>query len=132
MTRKTESEAVSIVPSGRPDLVIFEIDGMLEAADMKHMARVVQDAFENQPQIDLLIIMKSFDGVSPAAILQADALQVSIESLAKVRRYCVVGAPTWARVLIGLLKYATPVQEKTFSLEELSEARAWIEEPPQG
>jgi SpoIIAA-like len=128
MRKETESLSVTVIPSGRPDLVIFEIDGMLDVADMKRMAQTVQAAFDQQLRIDLMIVMTNFDGVSPAAILQADAVEVAVRSLAKVRRYCVVGAPAWARTLIEVLKWTTPVQEKTFSLEELAEARAWIDQ----
>lgn len=115
--------------SHRPSLLVFEIRAKITKVDMVWMAQRVDAAFDAQEKIDLLLIMTNFDGAELGAVFDGDAAGGMMQSLKLVRRYGVVGAPGWARGMIELFKWTTPVDEKTFSLEELAEARHWIDAP---
>jgi hypothetical protein len=123
------SQPTSIVPlpSHRQTLLVFEIRSKIRKDDMEWMAHRVAAAFKAEEKIDLLLIMTNYEGSELGAVFDGDAAAVMMKSLTHVRRYCVVGAPGWARAMIELFKWLTPVEEKTFALEQLSEARSWVD-----
>lgn len=90
------------------------------------MAERVNAAFDEIDKIDMLIVMTNFEGAELGAVFDAEAAAVSARSLGHVRRYAVVGAPAWAAGMINVFRWLTPVEERTFALNELSEAREWI------
>ena len=73
--------------------------------------------------------MDNYDSAELGAVFDGEAAGVMMWSLKHVRRYGVVGAPGWARAMIELFKWTTPVEEKTFALDERPEARRWIDAP---
>ncbi len=118
--------AITRVRTARADLLVFDIVAKIRAADMAWMVEQVGQAFENTDHIDLMLIMTNFKGVEAGAMLRPDAMGATVKSLWNVRKYCVVGAPSWARAMIEIFKWVTPVDEKTFSLSELDEAWHWV------
>lgn len=118
--------AIRALTSHRPDLLIFNIAGTVGKADIQSMAQEVDAAFAVFEKIDLLLLMPEFKGVTPGAMVDPSALGVSVRSLRHVRKYAVVGAPGWARMMIELFAWLTPVEERTFSADEAGEARAWV------
>lgn len=126
MTATDEPLSIVQTISPRPSLVVFEIRAKITKPDIEWMAHRIDAAFDAHKKIDLLLIMTNYDGAELGAIFDGDAAAVMTRSLAHVRRYGVVGAPGWARAMIELFKWVTPVEEKTFSLDELDKARAWI------
>lgn len=123
--RPAEAGIVAL-DSPRPDLLVFEVRGRIERPDIEWMADRVSASFDHFDESDLLIVMRGFDGVAPGAILDLKALSTETRSLLKVRRYGVVGAPAWARVLIETARFVTPVDSRTFPEAELAEAWRWI------
>ena len=71
----------------------------------------------------MLIIMSNFEGSDLAATFNGYAFSVQARSLAHIKRYVVVGAPAAANVMINFSGLITPVETKTFKLED--EAAAW-------
>jgi len=127
MQTSSSPTAIVQVESHRPRLLIFEIWGKIAREDMEWMARRVDAAFDAREQIDLLLVMTNHDGAELGAVFDGEAAGVMMRSLKNVRRYGVVSAPGWARAMIELFKWTTPVEEKTIALDELPEARRWID-----
>jgi hypothetical protein len=109
--------------SPRPDLLAFEIRGKIPEADIEWMASVVDQAMKAHDEIDMILIMTNYQGSELGAIFDGEAMSVQARSVAHVRKYAVVGAPAWARAMIGLFGSISPVEAKTFDLAD--EARAW-------
>ena len=129
MQTSSSPTAVVQVESQRPSLLIFEIRAKIAREGVEWMARRVDPAFDAQEQIDLLLLMANYDCAELGAVFDGAAAGVMMWSLKHVRRYGVVGAPGWARAMIELIKWTTPVEEKTFALDERPEARRWIDAP---
>ena len=127
MQTSSSPTAVVQVESHRPSLLIFEIRAKIAREGMEWMARRVDPAFDAQEQIDLLLLMANYDCAELGAVFDGEAAGVMMRSLKHVRRYGVVGAPGWARAMIELFKWTTPVEEKTFALDERPKARRWID-----
>jgi len=123
----TAPESIGQQTSLRTSLLIFEIRTKIAKKHIEWMAARIDRAFDTQEKIELLLIMTHYDGAEIEAVFNGEAAAVMMRSLAHVRRYGVFGAPAWARGMIELFKWATPVEEKTFSLCDLEAARQWIE-----
>jgi len=117
--------AIRIAASRRPDLLAFDIGAHLQQPDVEWMAREVETAFAREGVIDMLIVMKPWRGMDPAAAVDRAMLRSMARSLRHVRRYAVAGAPGWAQALIALGRPLTPVTERVFDDE--AEARHWID-----
>lgn len=119
--------AITRIHTPRSDLFAFAIHGRIRKADIEWMAGTLQEAFTRLGQVDILIVMKRWDGIDISAAFDGKALSAQAEANSHVRKYGVVGAPGWAAAMINLLSPLTPVAEKTFDLAEEEEAWAWIE-----
>lgn len=129
MLATAPSGSIQEAPAGRRDLLVFEVSAKITEADIEWMAARVQAAFDQQDEIDMLIVMRNYEGAELGAIFDADAMKAGMRSLSQVRRYAVVGAPAWAKGLINLFSPLTPVEEKTFPLDQEAEARIWVSAP---
>ena len=130
MSQTTLTSAIRRRASPRPTLLVFEISAKIAKADIEAMAKDVEAAFDAYDKIDMLLIMTDFEGMDADAAFDREALGAQARSIRHVRKYGVVGAPTWARAMIEVSDFLSPVDAKTFDLAEESEAWAWIEESP--
>jgi hypothetical protein len=121
------SAAIHRLESPRPTLLAFEIRGKIAKPDIEAMAHQIDQAFDAYDRIDILLIMAPFEGMDAAAAFDGEALAAQARSLRHVRKYAVVGAPAWARAMIEVSDKLSPVEAKTFGLEEAAEAWAWVE-----
>lgn len=112
--------------SGRPGLLAFEVDGKIRKPDIEAMARTVTDAFAMPGKIDIIIVMTNYEGIEFGAAFDLESLTAQAQSATQVRKYAVVGAPGWAEAMINLLSPLTPVEERTFNLEEAEQAWVWV------
>lgn len=118
----------SIAPllTTRPDLFAFEVRGRIRETDIEAMARTLDSAFDRLGTVDILIVMRHWDGLDASAAFDGEALKVQVRAAAHVRKYGVVGGPAWAKAMINLFSPLTPVEERTFDLSEEDQAWAWI------
>jgi len=122
-----EPSAISRLASPRPTLLAFEIAGKISKADIEDMARQIDSAFDAYDRIDILLIMSDFEGLDMDAALDREALGAQMRSVRHVDKYGVVGAPAWARAMIALSDFLSPVDAKTFDLVEADRAWAWMQ-----
>lgn len=122
-----KQRAITRIDTSRHDLFAFEINGRIHEPDIEWMAATLQDAFTRLGKVDILIVMKHWDGIDMSAAFDSRGLAAQAQANGHVRKYGVVGAPGWAAAMINLFSPLTPVEEKTFALAEEAEAWAWIE-----
>lgn len=115
--------------SPRPNLLAFEIGAKIPKADIEWMSEIVDKAFDAYDEIDMLLIMTNYEGTDLGTKFSGEAVAVQVRSLGHVRRYAVVGAPGWASAMIELSGKVSPVETKTFDLEDERTAWAWVDEP---
>lgn len=111
----------------RPTLLAFDIVGKIDRVAIEAMAHRIDAAFAAYDRIDILLIMLDFEGMETAAAFDPEALSAQARSLRHVRKYGVVGAPAWARAMIEVFDFLSPVEAKTFDLAEEADAWAWVE-----
>jgi hypothetical protein len=113
--------------TSRPTLLAFDIVGKIDQVAIEEMAHRIDAAFAAYDRIDILLIMLDFEGMETAALFDPDALGAQARSIRHVRKYGVVGAPAWARAMIEVFDFVSPVDAKTFDLAEEADAWAWVE-----
>ena len=118
--------SITQLRASRPDLFAFEIAGRIHEPDIATMARTLQAAFDRLGEVDILIIIRHWDGLDVSAAFDGEALKAQARANAHVRKYAVVGAPAWAKAMINLFSPLTPVEERTFDLAEEQQAWAWV------
>ncbi len=116
----------------RPDLLAFEIKDKITKPDTEWMASVTDEAMRAYKEIDMLIIMSNDEGSEIDARFDGYSAGVKARSLIHIRRYVVVGAPAFAKAMINLSGWVTPVETKTFDLDEEPAAWAWLEQNSSG
>ena len=122
-----KQRTISPISTSRSDLYGFEVNGRIHEADIEWMAQTLQTAFTQQGKVDIIIVMREWDGIDLAAAFDSELLAAQARANRHVRKYAVVGAPGWAKGMINLFSPLTPVEEKTFDLSEEREAWAWID-----
>ena len=100
--------------SPRPDLLVFEVKGRITRPDIDWMASITDSVMQAHREIDMLLIMSAFEGLDFGAAFDAYAAGVMARSIGHIRRYVVVGAPTFVDVMI---KAPTSVQPKCPEVE---------------
>jgi hypothetical protein len=125
---RLQTTSIRRLETTRPDLFAFEVAGRIHAPDIEAMAGIISRAFDTLGEIDIIIVIREWQGIDLGAALDQQALSVQARANSHVRRYAVVGAPGWAEAMIGLFAPLTPVEEKTFDLAEEAKAWAWIGE----
>lgn len=123
----TAHPAIRQKTSDRPDLLIFEITDQIHTADIERMARSVDLAIDRFNQIDILLVFATFDGATLGALVDGKAIGVSLRSNAHVRRYGVVGAPRLAEMMINIFDPLTPIDARTFEIDQIEQAHAWMD-----
>lgn len=127
MTSFAPHHSIGARQTSRPDFLCFEILGKIAQEDLEWMSRRVEEAFADRHTIDILLIMRHYDGAELSAVLNSEVLKVQAESIWHVRKYGVVGAPLWAKAMINLFAPLSPVEAKTFDLEDEEQAWEWID-----
>jgi hypothetical protein len=118
--------SITEIETDIPTLHAFRVEGKIAAADVEGMAERLQAAFEAHDEIDILIVMSSYQGIEAGAVFDRKALSAQARSVRHVRRYGVVGAPDWAEAMINFFAPVSPIEAKTFDLEDEQSAWQWI------
>ena len=115
--------------TARSDLLAFEITAKIEKVDIEWMAETVESAFGREDIVDILLIMRNYQGAELSAVFNLEALKSQADSARHVRKYAVVGAPLWAKAMIDLFSPVAPIEAKTFELQDEAEAWNWVDAP---
>jgi hypothetical protein len=122
-----QGRAIRLLSTTRPDLFAFEVSGRIREADIERMALILTDAFDEFDEVDILIVMRDWDGIEFGAVFDWASIKAQARANRHVRKYAVVGAPAWAEAMIRMFSPLTPVEEKTFDLTEEGAAWAWVD-----
>lgn len=101
----------------------FRIGGGVTTGEMAEMAEVMNAAFERGEVVNMLLILHNFEIFDAASGLSMRSLVSQFSSLTHVKRYAVVGAPTFAAAMIETFDKIVPIEAETFNPGD--EAAAW-------
>ncbi|APH72695.1 SpoIIAA family protein [Aquibium oceanicum] len=113
--------------TGRDDAFGFEITGHITASDIENMFGLLEAAYELHDRIDVLVVVREFEGFDWSAALRKSTLSGKAHALKHIRRYAVVGGPGWMSAAMGFFKPFLSVEMRHFALDEEAEAWAWLD-----
>jgi len=111
-----------------PDVLAFEIDGLMTGRDMETVAPAMQKALESGGPVDMLVRVRNYGGFSPDLLTRGDVWPLKLAALGHVRRYALVGAPGWMASTIRVIGAMLPMEIRLFDAGDEDSARAWLKE----
>ena len=121
----TSTSYAGSMVSDRPDFPIFTFRRDLTKPEIRKMADDVARALDQFDQIDILVIIRDYCSLEFGAVFDAKALATQLRSVAHVRRYAVVGAPSFAKAMLEAMAPVSPVDARTFDEGEEQQAFRW-------
>lgn len=116
----------TVLDTGNPKLLGFEIEGVLSNEDMERVIEPLQHAYESDQKIDLFVRWTNYRGVHPSIFVNPSFISMKLSSISHIRRYAVVGAPVWIKNLAGTIGSALPIDMRLFDSDEEDEAWTWL------
>lgn len=122
--------AIARVPTDRANMLAFRITDKVRPGDAKAIMGFLSDAYQRHDKIDLMVIVDDFEGFEPQILFDAATWSAKRESLSRVRRYAVVGGPSFIRNAASFFGAFIPVEIKAFERHEEEEAWQWLNAAP--
>jgi hypothetical protein len=109
-----------------PDSPVIEIsvEGKITDHDLREAIERMRGDLEVSGKTRVLERIEHFSGIEPKALWTDMTLGVSVAR--KVTRAAVVADAGWIRASMHLARFFTKAEIKAFRVDELEEARAWI------
>ena len=113
--------------TGLPAGVIgFEASGKLRAEDYRDVLLPAIEAAAKSGDVRLMIVINSFEGMTPSALWQD--LKMGVENLRAWKRTAVVTDIGWVTHMMAMFGWMTPGQTRHFPLADRDAAIAWVAE----
>jgi stage II sporulation SpoAA-like protein len=111
------------LPAG---VIGFETSGKLRAEDYRDVLLPAIEDAAKAGDVRLVIVISSFDGMTPSALWQD--LKMGVEHLRAWKRTAVVTDIGWVTHTTAMFGWMTPGQTRHFPLAERDAAIAWAAE----
>lgn len=112
---------LKILEADRPNVIGFELDGKVSAAELVAFAEYFDSKLKRGPLLRVLGRIRRFEGFDLAALVDRHLFAMKRAALEGVERYAVVGGPSWMAAWVGAVAPLVTMQVRHFQDEE----RAW-------
>ncbi|MCY6379987.1 STAS/SEC14 domain-containing protein [Hoeflea prorocentri] len=126
MTEKLVHPALTQIETERDDVYAFEIDGHVSQEEMDGAYKILENAYEKHGKINLLVRLGRYDGFDWSALFSEKTYVGKYQAIRHMRRYALVGGPTWAANAIGFFGPLFRMDVRHFELDDETEAWKWI------
>jgi hypothetical protein len=120
--------ALRLLDSGHPDLIAYEIDGVLHQHDADRILDLLERALDRDRPVSLLVKIKSYGGFDPSMLLSGPLWTMKLAGIRHLHRYAVVGAEPWMQSVAQFANPLTLLNMKLFGTAAESEAWAWVKD----
>ena len=128
MSTNTNEGHIKKIPTKRETLGGYFIDGHMTSDDITSVYTELLAIYKQHEKIDLLVKFENFDGFDWSAIFTDTTYAAKTQSLDHIRRYAIVGAPSWMSTIATAFNPLFTLELKSFELDEEQEAWAWLDE----
>ena len=118
--------AIHFLQTTNENVFAYEVDGRVTEKDIEETVKELKAKFDQKEKINILVRMKNFNGFDLMALLNDDLYRVKLQSLSKVEKYAVVGAPTWMRNFYELINPAFKLKIRVFDADVENDAWEWV------
>lgn len=120
---------LSVIDSGHPDVLAFELDGYMSEEDMEIIIRPFRDRIDRGGKFNALARLKHFAGFDPEILFDRALLGMKWDAMRALHRYAIVTDHQWVRPFAGLAGMVSSVDVKIFPLAQEAEAWDWVRTP---
>lgn len=131
LMRNDTTPVVRRIPTNKADVFAFAIEGHMNDADLENLYGLLDGAYEQHDEIDLLVRLTGYEGVDWSAAFSKTTLLMRTQSLHHLRRYAIIGGPIWIQASVSLMQPFSSIQIKTFDADEESSAWTWLDAKPE-
>lgn len=128
--RNDDLPVIRRIPTNRPDVFAFAIEGHMSDADIENLYGLLDAAYEQHDEIDLLIRLTGYEGFDWGSAFSETTLSMRAKSLRHLRRYAIVGGPLWIQASVTLMQPFLSIEIKNFEPEEEDAAWSWLDARP--
>lgn len=121
--------SIKRLPSNAPHVFAYEIDGFVGAQEADELVTQLVHHFDQGLRMNVLGKVSSFEGFSPAFLLNGATISVKMAAVHRVDRYAIVGAPRWLADLVNSFDPVLAVDLRTFPASEEAAAWSWVAAP---
>ncbi|WP_313136583.1 STAS/SEC14 domain-containing protein [Paracoccus jeotgali] len=117
---------LTLLADGSDGVVAFEVDGRITPKDVEALFAQLQTVMEGDAKVNLLARFKRWDGFDPALLTDAGLFGSKFAMIGHLKRYAVVGAPSWMQGVISAMGAAMPFEMRCFDAADEDAARDWV------
>lgn len=118
------------ISTDRSDVFAFAIEGHLTDSSLENLYGLLDAAYEQHEEVDLLIRLTGYEGVDWGAAFSETTLSMRAKSLQHLRHYAIVGGPLWIQASITLMQPFLSIEMRYFEAEEEPQAWEWLNAKP--
>ncbi|UUP16086.1 STAS/SEC14 domain-containing protein [Nitratireductor thuwali] len=118
------------IDTSRDDAYAFEVTGHITASDIENMYGLLEGAYLLHEKIDLIVIIHDYEGFDWSAALREKSMLGKTHALKHIRKYAVVGGPSWMGPTMAVLRPFFSMEMRHFDLEQQNEAWDWLQAEP--
>lgn len=107
--------------------VEFTVEGHMSREDYDKVIEPMQAFIDTHGTIRMIEVVKSFTGFDPSVLLPG--IQFDLRNMRHISHVAVVSDIGWFSPFIRAASAVTPLQIRSFSMDEIDAARAWIADP---
>lgn len=121
---------ISKIKTNRADAIGFSVNGVLASSDVENLYGLFEAEAEGQNHIDMIVIFKEYDGIDWESLFNEDTARIRAEAFKKLRRYAIVGGPSWLNLAIEFFRPFGRIETKWFASKNIDKAWDYIGAKP--
>ncbi len=123
--------SVTQIPTTSSTVLAFNVDGEIQSEDLEVMAQIMNDAFDQHDDVNLLLIFRPYEGTETGATLNWEVVKSNFRSLSNLNKYAVVGGADAPKGSVDFMDRLIPIDAETFGHHEASAAWDFVGAAPQ-
>lgn len=127
--KKPHRPGLTVIDSGHPDVLAFELDGYMDDDDMEVIVRPFRERIDRGGKFNALARLKHFAGFDPEILFDRALLGMKWDAIRVLHRYAVVTDHQWVRPFVGFARMVSHVDVRIFPMSEEQAAWDWVKEP---
>ena len=91
------------------------------------MADAIESVTRGNRKVDLMVRVVGWSGFDMKSLFEDDLWKMKFGALRSLRRYALVGGPSWMGSVATMAARVLPYEIRVFRLDEEDEARRWLD-----
>jgi len=112
--------------TARQDIIIVHLRGKISKEDYQRLAPLVEEKLQAHDKARMLVEMHEFHGWTAGALWED--VKFDLRHFNDIERLALVGETRWQEGMATFCKPFTTAKIRFFPLDQIHEARQWIEE----